>query len=398
MSSANDISGIVEAWQPQIVEMRRQFHAHPELAFEEYETASKVAAFLEKLGIPCKTGIGGTGVVGMLDSGRPGPTIAIRAELDALPILEKTDLPFASTVPGKMHACGHDAHSAVLLGVAGVLSELTHQFSGRVALVFQPAEETLSGAAAMIEAGVLEDINADAFLGFHNSPNLATGTIGWRPKAAMAAANTVDLVIRGAAAHGAHPNLGIDAVVVAAEFINQVQTIISREVSPMSPAVFTIGRIVGGDARNIIAASVELNATVRTVDDAVSEMIKAAAYRVLEGLKIGMRIDYDMKWTHSTPVLENDAKILSSVVRSLRTHMDADHLTEIPMPTMGSEDFAWFAKKVPAAHLNIGSKIDGYDTAPHRENFTVNEAFMPVAMKALTLATLDLLSGTVDQA
>ena len=257
---ANDpqtrIRDAVAAIEPGLVAIRRDIHAHPELAFEEVRTAGIVAAELARLGIEHRTGVGRTGVVGVIQGGRPGPTLAIRADMDALPIHEATGLDFASTVAGKMHACGHDIHTTTLLGVAEVLSGLAPQLAGRVVLVFQPAEEALGGAAAMVADGVLEGV--DMALGFHNQPDMPVGRFGYARGSTLAAADRFDLVIQGRSGHAAHPELAIDPIVAAGAFIAAAQTVVSREIDPLLPAVVTIGMIHGGTAPNIMPETVEL--------------------------------------------------------------------------------------------------------------------------------------------
>jgi amidohydrolase len=385
------VAPATERWSDEIIELRRRLHEHPELAFEEHETATRVEAFLGKLGIRCRTGLGKTGIVALLDGARPGPTIAIRADMDALPIDEKNDLPFASRVPGRMHACGHDAHTAIALGVAAVLSGLRADFAGRVMFVFQPAEETLTGAAAMLADGALDDPKPDAILGFHNWPQLATGTVGWHPEAVMASSEAFDVTIRGTGGHGAHPHLAVDAIVAAAQFVNQVQTIVSREIAPIASAVVTIGRIHGGTARNIIASAVEMNASVRTLDADTSNRVETAVRRILDGLKAGMRVDYDLEWKKLVPVLRNDQATMSRVLAVARETLGAANVIEMPSPSMGSEDFAWFAERVPSAHLRLGSKVEGHDTAIHRADYRLNEKVIPLGVDLMSRAVLALL-------
>jgi hippurate hydrolase len=351
----------------------------------------RVEALLERLGIPYRAGVGKTGIVATLEGAKPGPTIAIRADMDALPIDEPAGLPFASKVKGKMHACGHDAHTAIVLGVASILSSMRAAISGRVVFVFQPAEETLTGAAAMLAAGALADPAPDAIIGFHNWPQLRTGTVGWHPDAVMASSDAFDVTIKGVGGHGAHPHLAVDSIVGASQFVNQLQTIVSREIAPISSAVVTIGRISGGTARNIIAPSVELNASVRTLDADTATKVEAAVRRILEGLKIGMRLDYELKWTKLTPVLRNNKQTMARVLAAARDTLGEANVVEMPSPSMGSEDFAWFAERIPSAHLRIGSKIDGHDTAIHRADYQLNEQMIPLGMKVMTRAVLSLM-------
>ena len=393
MNLSERVGPATDRWSEEMTALRRRIHEHPELAFEESETAKRVEAFLTRLGIACRTGVGKTGIVALLAGRKPGPTIAIRADMDALPIDERNDLPFASRIPGKMHACGHDAHTAIALGVAAVLSEMRDDLAGRVMFVFQPAEETLAGASAMLAAGAFDDPKPDAILGFHNWPQLATGTVGWHPDAVMASSDAFDVTIRGVAGHGAHPHLAVDAIVGAAQFVNQVQTIISREIAPIQSAVLTIGRINGGTVRNIIAPSVELNASVRTLEADTADKIQAAVRRILEGLKAGMRLDYELEWTKLVPVLRNDKPTMGRVLQVARDTLGPANVIEMPSPSMGSEDFAWFAERVPSAHLRLGSKIEGHDTAIHRADYRLNEAVIPLGMNVMSRAVLELLSG-----
>ena len=391
MTKLEGIAQAADGLSDEIVALRRKIHEHPELAFEEQQTAMRVEEFLNRLGIACRTGVGKTGIVALLQGGKPGPTIAIRADMDALPINEPDGLPFASKVPGKMHACGHDAHTAIVLGVAAILSRMKDDIAGRVMFVFQPAEETLCGAAAMLEAGAFADPAPDAILGFHNWPQLRTGTVGWHPDAVMASSDAFDVTIKGVGGHGAHPHLAVDSIIGAAQFVNQLQTIISREIAPISSAVVTIGKIAGGTARNIIAPSVELSASVRTLESETAAKIEAAVRRILEGLKVGMRLDYELNWTKLTPVLRNDKPTMARVLGAAREMLGPTNVIEMPSPSMGSEDFAWFAERVPSAHLRIGSKIDGHDTAIHRADYQLNEQVIPLGMTVMTRAVLSLM-------
>ena len=391
MTKIDGLAQAADRLSDEIIALRRKIHEHPELAFEENETATRVEEFLKRLRIPCRTGIGKTGIVALLEGGKPGPTIAIRADMDALPINEPAGLPFASKIPGKMHACGHDAHTAIVLGVAAMLSGMRDDIAGRVMFVFQPAEETLTGAAAMLAGGAFADRVPDAIVGFHNWPQLRTGTVGWHPDAVMASSDAFDVTIKGVGGHGAHPHLAVDSIIGAAQFVNQLQTIISREIAPISSAVVTIGKIAGGTARNIIAPSVELSASVRTLESETAAKIEAAVRRILEGLKVGMRLDYELNWTKLTPVLRNDKPTMARVLGAAREMLGPTNVIEMPSPSMGSEDFAWFAERVPAAHLRIGSKIDGHDTAIHRADYQLNEQVIPLGMKVMTRAVLSLM-------
>jgi amidohydrolase len=390
METHQRLERIVEGLTPQLVGLRKQLHQHPELAFEEHETAKAVAAFLGNLKIPFRTGIGKTGVVATLEGARPGRTIGIRADMDALPIHEQTGLAFASRVQGKMHACGHDVHTVIALGVAATLAELRDALHGTVKFIFQPAEETLSGAQAMIADGVLDGPKMDLILGYHNWPAVEAGKVGYNAGAVMSAADAFDIALKGRDGHGAHPHLAVDALAAGAHLVAQLQTIVSREVKPNWPAVLTVGEFHAGRARNIIAGSAELKGIVRTMEPGLSQKIEAAVRRMLEGIKTGMRVDYTLDWKRMAPPLRNDDAILKPLLESARRALGEGNVLQLPEPSMGSEDFAWFAERVPAAHLRIGSRIDGLDTAIHRANYDCNELAIPVGVKVLARAALDL--------
>ena len=385
-----ELDKIVERLTPQLVALRKKLHEHPELAFEEHETAKEVGQFLSKLGIPFKSGVGKTGIVAVLEGSKPGRTIGIRADMDCLPIHEETGLAFASKIPGKMHACGHDVHTVIALGVAAVLSEMKNDLRGRIKFIFQPAEETLSGAAAMIADGALDDPPMDAILGYHNWPQVPTGRVGFNPEAVMASADAFDLTLKGRMSHGAHPHLGVDAIAAGAYFVTQLQSVVSREIAPMAPAVVTIGEFHSGTARNVLAATAVLKGSVRTMAPAVSQAIEAAVRRILEGIKTGMRVDYELDWKKVAPSLRNDRKVLEKYLDAAKAVLGEGNVIQLPEPSMGSEDFAWFAEKVPAGHLRIGSKIDGLDTAIHRANYDCNELAIPIGVKVVARAALDL--------
>jgi amidohydrolase len=390
MDTDQRIAAITERLTPRLAALRKQLHQHPELAFEEHETANAVAQFLKDLGIPFRAGVAKTGVVGVLEGSGPGRTIGLRADMDALPIHEQTGLAFASKRAGKMHACGHDVHTVIALGVAAVLSEMKQSLKGRVKFIFQPAEETLSGAQAMIADGVLDEPKMDLILGYHNWPAVQAGRVGYNAGAVMSAADAFDITLKGRDGHGAHPHLGIDALAAGAHFVSQLQTIVSREVKPLAAAVVTVGEFHAGRARNIIAGAAQLKGIVRTMEPGLSEKIEAAMRRMLEGIKVGMRVDYELDWKRMAPPLRNNAEVLSKLLASARAALGKDNVLELPEPSMGSEDFAWFAENVPAAHLRIGSRIDGLDTAIHRSNYDCNELAIPVGVRVLARAALDL--------
>jgi amidohydrolase len=376
------------ALEPSLVALRRDLHAHPELAFEETRTAGIVAAELARLAIPHRTGVGGTGVVGVIEGGRPGPTLAIRADMDALPIAEETGLPFASAVAGKMHACGHDIHTVTLLGAAEILKDMEPMLAGRVLLVFQPAEEVLEGAAAMIADGAAEGV--DLALGFHNHPDMPVGSFGYVRGACLAAADRFDLVVRGKSGHAAHPYAAIDPIVAASSFVAQVQTVVSREVKPIHPAVVTIGSFQGGVTYNIIPERVHLKGSVRTLHAEARDTAEAAIRRLVAGLEATMRVTCTLDYQRKVPPLVNDDRALNPVLAAVRAQF-GDVVTE-GEASMGSEDFAEFAARAPAAHLRIGSGAPGRADRLHNANYQPDEGCIGLGVQAITRAALEMLA------
>jgi hippurate hydrolase len=387
-----EIDSAVDRVTPGLVQLRRKLHEQPELAFEEHETARSITRYLADIGIETRTGIGGTGVVGLLNGAAAGRRIGLRADIDALPIVEQSGVEFASRIKGRMHACGHDVHTVIALGTGHVLSMLRAKFGGGVKLIFQPAEEALAGAAAMIADGVLEDPAMDLMLGFHNWPLLKTGLVGYHSNAVMASSDAFDIVLRGKAAHAAHPHTGIDALVGAAQIISALQTVVSREIAPAIPAVLTIGQIEGGNARNVIADQVVLKGTARALDAGAANQLEASVRRIVEGVATSLRMQFEIIWKRQAPVLKNDPLILEQVLVSARDVLSEDRIVDLGVPSMGSEDFAWFGEHLPIAHLKIGSKIEGLDTAIHRSNYDCNELAIPVGVRVLVRAILDLLA------
>jgi amidohydrolase len=389
---ANDpsrhIREATEAVAPRLVALRRDIHAHPELAFEETRTAGIVAAELARLAIPHRTQVGRTGVLGVIEGGRPGPTLAIRADMDALPIHEETALPFASTVAGKMHACGHDIHTTTLLGVAEVLKGMAPMLAGRVVLVFQPAEEVLEGAAAMIADGAAEGI--DLALGFHNHPDMPVGRFGFARGACLAASDRFDLVIRGKSGHAAHPYAAVDPIVAASAFVQQAQTVVSREIRPLHPAVVTIGSFQGGTTYNIIPERVHLKGTVRTLHEPARNTAEAALRRLAQGLEIAMRVSCEMDYQRKVPPLVNDDRVLEPTMAAVRAQFG--DVVEEGEASMGSEDFSEFAARAPSFQLRIGSGAPGRDDRLHNAFYQPDERCIGYGVQALSRAALDLLA------
>ncbi len=391
---ANDpttaIRTATERIEPALIELRRDIHAHPELGFEEVRTAGVVARELQRLGIPHQTGIGRTGVVGLIEGGRPGPVLAIRADMDALPIEETSGLPFASTRRGLMHACGHDIHTTTLLGVAAVLRDLAPQLAGTVKLVFQPAEEGLGGMQAMIDDGVMDGPKVDLALGFHNFPDMPVGTFGFVHGACLAASDRFDIVVRGKSGHAAYPHTAVDPLVAAAMLVTQLQTIVSREVRPLLPAVVTVGAIQGGTTYNIIPDSCVLKGTVRTLHAEARDAAEAAIKRLAGGMLDGMRVACDVQYRRGVPALRNDERVLLPVVEAVR-HQFGDVVRE-DEPSLGGEDFALMAERVPGFQLRIGSSQPGREDRLHNSAYQPDERCIGYGVQALSRAALELLA------
>jgi len=382
------IRDAAERLAPRLTAIRRDIHAHPELAFEETRTAGIVAAELARLDIPHSTGLGRTGVLGVIEGGRPGPTLAIRADMDALPIHEETGLDYASTVPGKMHACGHDIHTATLLGVGALLKGLAPMLAGRVLLVFQPAEEVLEGAAAMIADGAADGV--DLALGFHNQPDMPVGRFGFARGACLAASDRFDLVVRGKSGHAAHPYAAVDPIVAASAFVAQVQTVVSREIKPIHPAVVTIGSFQGGATYNIIPERVHLKGTVRTLHEEARDAAEAAIRRLAEGLQAMMRVQCNLDYQRKVPPLVNDDRVLEPALAAVRAQFG--EVIDEGEPSMGSEDFSEFAARAPAFQLRIGSGAPGRDDRLHNAFYQPDERCIPLGVQALTRAAVEMLS------
>jgi amidohydrolase len=393
MGHINDIgTAIAEACQAEqagLVDIRRDLHAHPELAFQEVRTAGVVARELTRLGIAHQTGIGRTGVVGTIEGGRPGKVIAIRGDMDALPILERTGLPFASRNDGTMHACGHDIHTSTLLGVAAILKKLAPDMAGTVRLLFQPAEEILGGAEAMIAEGALDGV--DMALGFHNHPDIPVGKFAYVRGATYAACDRFTLVIRGISGHAAYPQATVDPIVAAAHFVTGVQTVVSREVGALDACVVTVGAIHAGTVHNIIPDSCELRGTVRTLTPSVRATAEAAIRRMCAGLDISFRTQCALEWVPGVPPTMNaDAVLDGSVAAISRQLGDVFVPAE---PTMGAEDFALIAGRVPSFVLRVGSGAPGRQDHLHNSGYQPDETCIGLGAQALARAAVDLLAA-----
>jgi len=336
--------------QNELVEWRRHFHRNPEVGLEVPETAAYVTNQLKKMGFQVRTGVGGHGVVGLLKGYLPGKTIAIRSDMDALPIKEETGLPFASEVEGMMHACGHDAHMAMALGSAKILSENRDKIRGNVKFLFQPAEEGPGGARPMIEGGALENPKVDAIIGLHTGSiwkGASPGDVYISYGPMMACMDRIDVTIKGKGGHGAMPHLTVDAISMASHVISALQTIISREINPINSAVITIGKIKGGSACNIIPEEVTFEGTVRAFTQEHREFLDKRIEEIIRGVTSAMRGGYEYLYPYGYPPLVNDPGFTEQFAEVAKEAIDPDKVKEIPEPSMVGEDMAYFLKEVP---------------------------------------------------
>jgi len=394
---------------PQITAWRRDIHQHPELSNREVRTSKLVADELKKLGYEVRTGIAHTGVVGVLNGGLPGPKLAIRADMDALPVTEQLDLPFASKATGEylgktvgvMHACGHDAHTAMQLGLAEILAKLRPQLHGQIMLIFQPAEEGApqgeeGGAPLMVKDGVFKDFKPDAVFGMHVVSTMNVGEVGVRAGGAMASSDTFRIVVHGRQSHGALPWKGIDPIVTAAEIVTDAQTIVSRQLDINSnPAVVTFGIFNGGQRFNIVPESAELQGTVRTFDEGMRKQALASLRNVAEHVAAanGATVDAQIP-SDSNPVNYNDPALTARVRASLERALGKEHVSEAPR-WMASEDFPSLGLSVPApsVYFFVGATPLGVnaDTAPpnHSPKFFLDEGALDVGTRSMLQAALD---------
>lgn len=384
------IASIAARLEPHLIEIRRDLHAHPELAFEEVRTAGVVARELTRIGIPHTTGIAKTGVVGIIEGGRPGPVLIIRADMDALPIHEQTDVPWASQTPGKMHACGHDIHTTTLIGVAEVLQALAPQLAGTVKLIFQPAEEAIGGMEVMIREGILKNPDVNLALGFHNHPASPAGQFSFTRGPGLAAADTFEITVHGKSGHAAHPHGCIDPIVAAAHLITQLQTVVSREVNPMHPAVVTVGAIHGGEAANIIPDAVTFRGTVRTLHDEARDIAEAAIKRLCAGAEPAMRVRVDCNYRRGVPSMINDDRVINPTITAIQKQF-GDVIHERG-PVMGAEDFAVLSRLLPSFQLGIGSAPPGGSPGLHNSGYKPDESSIALGVQALSRAALELLA------
>lgn len=395
MSEIDHLKTEIDELVPDMVAMRRDLHEHPELAFEEVRTSGIVAGRLRALGLEVQTGVAKTGVIGMLKGGKAqsgAKTLAIRADMDALPIHELNDLDYSSTVDGKMHACGHDGHTSVLLAVADILSKRREDLTGNVKFVFQPAEEVIGGAEPMVKEGAMQGV--DNIIGLHLFSSYPLGRVGVRSGPTFASADKFVLKIHGKGGHAAMPEAAIDPIVVAAYITTALQTLISRETSPFDPAVITIGRIDAGSAFNIIPEVAELQGTMRAYSTEHREKLVRRITELAQGIASGMNASCEANFFDGCPPCVNDPAMTDTVRLAAESTVGAQSVdTGEEVMTTGSDDMAYFLQTVPGCYFIVGAQNSekGARYPHHHPRFNIDEDAMPVAVEVLTRTALEYL-------
>ena len=387
-----EISPAVKALAPKTIEMRRDLHKNPELGFRETRTAAMVARRLAELGYTVRAGLGKTGVTGLLKCGKPGKTVLLRADIDALPIDEKADVLWKSQSPGVMHACGHDAHTAMALSAAAVLADLAPRLAGNIFFVFQPAEELLIGAEAMLKDGALDGIQADAMFAVHLMNRFPAGSIAIKSGAVMTSADKLALLVTGRGGHGASPHHAVDPIVAAAHIITALQTVVSREAPPLQPAVLSLTTLKAGTAFNIIPDTVEMGGTFRCFDATLRETLLTSLRRTAEGIATALRCTAEVTNTFLTPAVLNDATV-STLARTVATGIVGEAQVIDPEPLTGSDDVAYFWEKAPSCYAFIGSANPEWTQAPagHNAKFDIDESSLEIGTEFLVRSAKALL-------
>jgi amidohydrolase len=396
------IEELARKFAPKVTEWRRAIHQCPELSAQEEKTAALVAEVLSGLGIEVRKNVGGHGVVGLLKgSGKAdkgaGKTVGLRADMDALPMQEETGLPFASATPGVMHACGHDTHTAMLLGAACVLTELKESLTGSVKFIFQPAEEMnpTGGAPGMIKDGVLENPRVDALFALHVWPGFETGTVASRAGALMGASDRIFLTVSGKTSHGSAPHQGIDAIMIASQIVGGLQTIVSRTVAPLDSAVISIGTIRGGYRYNVIADSVEMEGTVRTLSPDTQDKMLGLLERTAQGCAHALGGDASVRYVRGYPPTLNAPELFQIASGAVTASMGAEHFVNIENPDLGGEDFSFFARERPSLMAWLGCRPAGKSPAEmavlHNTRFEPDEACFPLGVRFLASCAADFL-------
>jgi amidohydrolase len=399
VATAPELRHEIDEILPGVVADRRFLHQNPELGFQEVITSAFVADRLKALGVEdIKTGIAKTGVTGLIRGTGTGPgegkVVLLRADMDALPIEEENDVDYRSTVPGKMHACGHDAHTSMLLGTTRLLLARRDQFAGTVKVLFQPAEEGGGGARVMIEEGVLENPKVDAAFGIHVAQEEPVGTVSLKPGPMMAAADRFYITIQGKGGHGAQPHTTIDPIAVGAQIVTALQTIVSREVDPVEPAVVTVGAFKAGEAANVIPDTAELRGTVRSFNPEVRTQLETRIQELVRGIASAMRAEVTIAYNRGYPPTVNNPEMTEFAKGVLADVVGVDNVLDAPLH-MGAEDFSYFLENVPGCFWFVGSRNPdkGFVWGHHHPKFDIDEDAMSIGMETVSRVVLRYLGG-----
>ncbi len=392
------IAQAAETLRPQLIAQRRDFHMHPELSNREERTSRIVAERLRALGLEdVKTGVGKYGVTALLKGTKPGPVVAVRADMDALPIQEVNDVPYKSLVPNVKHACGHDAHTTIELGVAEILSKMRDEIHGTIKFIFQPAEEgppagEEGGARLMVKEGAMENPRPEAIFGLHTLPSIEAGQIAFQSGPAMASSDRIYITIHGKSSHGAQPQTGIDAIVVAAECITALQTVRSRRIDPQEPLVISIGMIQGGRRNNIIADEVKMEGTMRTLNEEVRQKAQGLMRDTLQNITAAYGATFELKFDENAAVTFNEPRLVEETLPTISRVVGGQNLLSIK-PFMPAEDFSYFQRVSPGFYffLGVGNRARGINAAWHTADFDIDEESLVVGVKVMSNVLLDYL-------
>lgn len=389
------INGLVDKYQAKVEEYWHWLHAHPELSGQEEKSAEYIAAALREMGLEPIERIGGYGVVALIEGAKPGKCVGLRADFDALPVIELTGSEYASQNPGVCHACGHDAHAAMLLGAAHILNEMKDELSGTVKLIFQPSEENpdISGARAMIADGVLENPKVDAVIGQHVNPNIPTGNIKLGAGVRTAALDQFSITIYGKGAHASSPHKSVDAIVVGAQVIIALQSIVSRNVNPLDSAVLGIGKLNAGTVENVVASTCTMSGTCRNLSSQVRDEIIIKMESIIKGIAEGMGASYEFNYIKGYPPVVNDVAMNDIINDAAVEILGKEHVGAIETPALGGEDFAFYCEKVPGLIYRLGCAKEGAEFWPvHNGHFYPDEKALPVGVKVMVASALKFLA------
>ncbi|MEA1965070.1 MAG: amidohydrolase [Candidatus Aerophobetes bacterium] len=374
MNLKEEVTTLARKIEEKVVKIRRKIHQHPELAFEERQTARLVTEELKRLGFEVHPDYGGTpGVIGVIEGSEPGSTRALRADMDALAINEESGLPFSSKIPGKMHACGHDAHTAILLGAAHLLSQLSSQLKGEVVFVFQPAEESYGGARTLTDKGLIKEFGIEVMFGHHVWPEFPPGVFATRPEVLTATSDKIAIEIQGKSAHGAKPDLGVDSIVVASHLIVASQELVSREISPLDSIVLTFGTIQSGDAYNIIPEKAVITGTVRALSSHTQDYVERRLREIVKGVTATFRAEGKLDYHRLYPSVINHPLLTSQVIQWAEEFWGEEKTIKISTPLMVAEDFSFYASKIPACFGLLGT---GGEYGLHSSHFVLDESIL----------------------